>query len=177
MADRKYEEKKENFDEIPVASRRSESENNLLEFLKLREEVENHFKEIREKKRRIQELIGSDPSLKEVDTRIRKVPRELDAAREEKAKKRKMTVDQAQETKEKNKKKIKNAQSRKRKEHRDYLRQGYTMTESEIAKEGGEVERQYTYFKDLGDGKSSTHVIKGIGGLKLSSQLGEEMSE
>jgi hypothetical protein len=51
------------------------------------------------------------------------------------------------------------------------------MTESEIAKEGGEVERQYTYFKDLGDGKSSTHVIKGIGGLKLASQLGEEMSE
>jgi len=29
------------------------------------------------------------------------------------------------------------------------------------------------YFKDLGDGKSSTHVMKGIEGLQLSSNLGE----
>jgi hypothetical protein len=40
--------------------------------------------------------------------------------------------------------------------------------------EGGELEKQYVYFKKLDEGKSSTHVMKGMEGLKLSSNLGEE---
>jgi deoxyhypusine synthase len=175
--EKKYEEVRENFVDIPITSRRSGLEEDYLEFLRLRSEIEDHFKEIRTKKDRIQEILTKEPSLKDLDSKLRKIPREAEEERVEKAKKRKNIQEQEDDQESKRKKKIKNAISRKKQQHRDYIQSGYTMTEQEIAKEGGEVGKQYVYFKELGDGKSSTHIIKGIEGLKLSSTLGEEAME
>lgn len=173
-----YEETAENIEGIPLNSRRSKKELDTLEFLKLREEIEDAYKLIREKKRRIEELLEGDASLRELDSSMRKIPRRIEELREARKGKRKGVPDVEAEASKQREKKLKNAIKRKKQEHRDYLKQGYTMTEKEIRAEGGEVGKQYVYFKDMGDGKSSTHVIKGIQGLKLSSTLGEhEMEE
>lgn len=171
-----YEDQPENFESVPVSSRRSDEEVSLLEYLRLREEIEEAYKKIRTNKRRIEELVASSASLQEVDTRLRKIPRKAEESREEKKQKRK-AVDLGEAAEEASRKKKKNAIKKKKQEHRKNLKEGYTMSEKEIRSEGGEVEKQFIYFKDLGEGKSSTRIVKGIEGLKLSSQVGEEEEE
>jgi len=174
-----YEQKVENQQEIPLPARRTEEEKEILEFLKLREEVEAHYKKIREAKKRIEELVEKNKAVADLDRLVRKRPREIEQEKQEKKKKRAQTIDEAtaEEEKEK-KKKIKNARKKKIDTHRSYIQQGYTMTPGEIAEEGGEkYYSQYVYFKDLGEGKSSTHIMKGLVGLKLSSDLGVEEME
>jgi len=176
MEDNKnYEKKAENIEGIPLTSRRSAEEISVLEFVRLREEIEEHYKQIRDKKARLEKLVSGFESVRQLDSYLRKIPRK----EEEKKRKREETARTSEEesgnesgapTK---KKKLKNAIQKKKQVHRSYLRQGYTMTEQEIRSEGGEVGKQFVYFKDLGDGKSSTHVMKGIEGLQLSSNLGE----
>jgi len=174
-----YEEKKENQEDIPVPSRRTEEERDLLEYLRLREDVEDWYKKIRKAKRRIEDLVGSNQAVASLDKQLKKRPREIEEERISRKKKRepKSLLLLEEEEEKKKKKKIKNARKKKLDTHRSYLRQGYTMTEEEIEEEGGEVFKQYVYFKDLGDGKSSTHRMKGMEGLKLSSTLGEEERE
>jgi len=175
-----YEKKSDNIDGIPVSSRRSFEELALLEYMKLREEIESHYKEIRNKKRKLELLVNASQSIKELDARLRKIPRQEE---EKKRKREEVPPENEQEKTEekgdptKKKKKLKNAISKKKQTHRSYLQQGYTMTEQEIEEEGGEKSKQYVYFKDLGDNKSSVHVMKGIEGLKLSSTLGDEDQE
>jgi len=169
-----YERTPENYEEIPLLARRSGKEVGILEFLRLREEVEDHYKQIRDKKRRIQELLDTDPSIKDLDTRLRKIPRAEDdrrKEREEKGKAKELS-ELEEEGEKKERKKKKNALEKKKQTHKSYIKQGYTMSEEEIAKEGGEVEKQYVYFKDLGEGKSSTHRMRGMEGLQLSSLIG-----
>lgn len=175
-----YEKKTENQEGIPIPSRRSAVESGLLEFLRLREEIESHYKQIREKKARLEELVAAEPSIKSLDAVVRKVPRK----EEEKKRKREEVVEETSSEEEeeaedpkKKKRKMKNALNKKKQTHRSYLRQGYTMTEEEIAREGGEVDKQYVYQKDLGEGRVKVHVMKGMEGLKLSSTLGEEQRE
>lgn len=174
-----YEEKRENQDDIPVPSRRTQEEKEILEYLDLREDVEVWYKKIREAKNRIEELVGSNKAVASLDKQVKKRPREIEEERIAKRKKRvPLSVEKLEEEEEKKKKKrIKNARKKKIETHRSYLKQGYTMTEQEIIEEGGEMEKQYVYFKKLEDGKSSTHVMKGLEGLKLSSNLGEEEQE
>ena len=175
-----YEKKSQNIDGIPVSSRRSFEELAILEYMKLREEIEAHYKEIRDKKRRLELLVSASTSIKELDAKLRKVPRQVEEKkrkREEPPPENNSSEEEEEKDTKKKKKKIKNAISKKKQTHRSYLRQGYTMTEQEIQEEGGEKGKQFVYFKDLGDGKQSVHVIKGIEGLKLSSTLGDEEME
>jgi D-alanyl-D-alanine carboxypeptidase len=159
----------ENIVGVPISSQRSSEEEHLFEYLFLRKEIEDMYKKIEKKKRRIEELVKEDESLRERDARLRKVPRLVEEKRKEREKTEELLSGGEEEKEKKSKEKIAKAIKRKVKEHRSYLRDGYTMTESEIEKEGGESEKQYVYFKDLGDGKSSRHIVKGVPGLKLTS--------
>jgi hypothetical protein len=177
MSEKTYEQKPENFEEIPLPSRRSQEERDILEYFRLREEVEQAYKTIRTKKRRIEELIGGSSAIATADKRMKKVPKELEEERILKKQKRtpKSLTKLENEKEKEQKKKFKNAKKKKIDSWRSYLQQGYTMTEGEISKEGGEeYVNQYVFFKELGDGKSSTHVMRGMKGLKLSSQLGND---
>lgn len=171
-----YERQDSNIDEIPVTSRRSDKELRFLEYLQLREGVDRAYQAIREKKRKIQELLNEDASLRQLDSHLRKVPRDEEDSRKQRAEKRKATTESAleeqQRKEERNRKE--NAIKKRKKEHKELLTKGYRMTEKEIQQEGGEKGIQYVYFKDLGEGKADTKVRRGIRGLKLSSTLGEE---
>jgi hypothetical protein len=171
-----YEEKRENQEDIPVPSRRTQEEREILEYLDLREDIEVWYKKIRVAKSRVEELLSSNKAVASLDKQLKKRPREIEEERIAKKKKRvPVSVEKLEEEEEKKKKKrLKNARKKKIETHRSYLKQGYTMTEQEISVEGGELEKQYVYFKKLDDNKSSTHVMKGMEGLKLSSNLGEE---
>jgi len=159
----------ENIVGIPIASQRSSEEERLFEYLSLRREIEDMYKKIEKRKRRIEELVKEDESLRERDSRLRKVPRLVEEKRKKREETEELLSGGEEEKEKKTKEKIAKAIKRKVKEHRSYLRNGYSMTEEEIEKEGGEASTQYVYFKDLGEGKSSRHIVKGVPGLKLTS--------
>lgn len=177
--EKSYEEKRENQEDIPVPSRRSQEEENLLEYLSLRSDVEKWYKKIRSAKRRIEVLQTESQAVAVLDKQLKKRPREVEEDRVSKKKKRAPAgiTSLEKEAEEAKKKRIKNAKKRKIDNHRSYLRQGYTMTEKQIREEGGEVYTQYVYFKKNPDGTSSTHTQKGMEGLRLTSNLGNEEQE
>lgn len=138
-----YERTPENFEEIPVSSRRTGYEENCLEFFRLRKEIEDHYKAIRTKKRRLQEITSKFPSLEEAVKKSRKRALEIEEEQKSKKEKREAKVINLTELEEqKKKKKIKNAINQKKKMHRSYLKQGYTMSEQEIIEEGGIARKQ-----------------------------------
>lgn len=159
----------ENIVGIPISSQRSSEEERLFEYLFLRKEIEEMYKKIEKKKRRIEDLVKEDESLREKDSRLRKIPRLAEEKRKEREKTEELLSGGEEDAGKKRKEKIAKAIKRKVKEHRSYIKEGYTMTEREIEEEGGEKYTQFVYFKELGDGRSSQHVMRGVPGLKLTS--------